>query len=384
VTPQEREVATTAPQVTVPIFATKPQYLALKAEIDAAIAEVLDASMFILGRQGEAFEHEFAAWLGATHAVGVGNGTEAIQLALQACGIGRGDEVITVSHTAVATVVAISATGAQPVFVDVDPATYCLDPGAVEARITPRTRAVVPVHLYGHPADMGPLLEVARRDELVVVEDCAQAHGARYQGRACGTLAHAAAFSFYPTKNLGAYGDAGAVVTNDSEIARTVRLLRNYGWAEGRRYYSSHRGINSRLDELQAAVLRVKLRHLDAGNEARRALAGRYAQALAGLPDLTLPGEQPWAHHVYHLYVIRTARRDALQRHLLARGIGTQVHYPVPAHRQDAYLDLGYAAGSLPQTERLVEEILSLPLYPELTDAQVEQVGTAVREFFGR
>lgn len=372
----------TTPQLSVPIFATKPQYLALKAEIDAAIAEVLDVNFFILGRFLEAFEREFAAWLGAAYVVGVGNGFDAIQLALRACGIGPGDEVITVAHTAVATTVAISATGATPVFVDIDPVTYCMDPAAAEAAITPRTRAIVPVHLYGHPADMGRILDLARRHNLQVIEDAAQAHGARYQGRLCGTLGHAGAFSFYPTKNLGAYGDGGAVVTNEAQVAHTIRLLRNYGWAEGRRYYSALKGVNSRLDELQAAILRVKLRHLDAWNERRRAIAARYAGALAGLPDLVLPREQPGAYHVYHLYVVRTPHRDALQQHLRARGVGTQVHYPVPVHLQEAYQDLGYRPGSLPETERAAAEILSLPLYPELTDAQIEHVCASVREFF--
>jgi dTDP-4-amino-4,6-dideoxygalactose transaminase len=377
-------VATTAPQISVPIFATKPQYQAIKAEIDAAIAEVLEVNFFILGRFLEAFEQEFASWLDVEHAVGVGNGFDAIHLALRACGIGPGDEVITVAHTAVATAVAISAVGARPVFVDIDPQTYCMDPTAAAAAITPRTRAIVPVHLYGHPADMGRLLDLARRHNLVVIEDAAQAHGARYQDRPCGTLGHAGAFSFYPTKNLGAYGDGGAVVTRDPGVARMIRLLRNYGWAEGKRYYSAVKGVNSRLDELQAAILRVKLRHLDAWNERRRAIAARYTEALAGLPELALPREQPWAYHVYHLYVVRTPRRNALQQHLQAYGVGTQVHYPVPVHLQEAYQELGYRPGALPETERAAGEILSLPLYPELTDAQVEHVCAGVRAFFGK
>lgn len=377
-------MATTAPQISVPIFATKPQYLAIKAEIDAAIAEVLEINFFILGRFLEAFEQEFASWLGVEHAVGVGNGFDAIHLALRACGIGPGDEVLTVAHTAVATAVAISAVGARPVFVDIDPETYCMDPAAAATAITPRTRAIVPVHLYGHPAEMGRLLDLARRHNLVVIEDAAQAHGARYQGRPCGTLGHAGAFSFYPTKNLGAYGDGGAVVTRDPDVARMIRLLRNYGWAEGKRYYSAVKGVNSRLDELQAAILRVKLRYLETWNARRRAIAARYAEALADLPDLMLPREQPWAYHVYHLYVVRTPRRDALQQHLQAHGVGTQVHYPVPVHLQEAYQDLGYRPGALPETERAAREILSLPLYPELTDAQVDHVCASVRAFFSQ
>lgn len=378
----------------IPFNLTRPQYLELKAEIDAAVGQVLEDSWFILGKQGTAFEEEFATYLGARHAVGVGSGTAAIHLALWALGVGAGDEVITVAHTAVATAAAIEQSGARPVFVDVDPQTLTLDPAGLEAAVTARTRAVVPVHLYGHPAPMGPILEFARTRGLAVLEDCAQAHGARYEGRLCGTMGQIAAFSFYPTKNVGAYGDGGAVVTDDPALAERVREIREYGWTPARRYVSRVRGTNSRLDEIQAAILRVKLRHLEAGNERRRRLADVYGAALAGLEPLTLPLEMAWGRHVYHLYVVRVAaadgpwneagatRRDALQAFLRRREIGTAIHYPEPVHRQPAYLDLGYDAGTLPETERAAREILSLPLYPELPEADARRVAAAVRDFF--
>ena len=375
---------TTATENPIPVFLTKPQYLQLKPEIDAAIQEVLDTSNFVLGKQLQAFEQEFGAYLGVPHVVGVGSGTEAIHLALRALGVGAGDEVLTVSHTAVATTVAISSTGATPVFVDIDPATYTMDVEQLEAKRTVRTRAIVPVHLYGHPAEMGPLLDFARRHNLLVVEDAAQAHGAAYEGRKCGTMGQATAFSFYPTKNLGAYGDGGAVVTEDPEVARRLTMLRNYGWDPdpSHRYYSLLKGVNSRLDEMQAAILRVKLRHLEEGNEQRRRLAGIYDEHLAGLPGVTRPVEAPWGHHVYHLYVIRAEGRDALQRHLRAQQIGAQIHYPEPVHLQQAYADMGYAKGSLPQTERACQEILTLPMYPELPPEDVVRVARAIRAFY--
>lgn len=371
----------------IPFNLTKPQYLELKVEIDAAIHAALDENIFVLHREVEAFEREFADFLGLAHVVGVGSGTEAIHLALRALGVGAGDEVLTVSHTAVATIVAISSTGAVPVFVDIDPTTYCLDPVQLRGRLSPRTKAIVPVHLYGHPADMDPILAFAREHDLVVVEDCAQAHGAEYRGRKVGTFGHASAFSFYPTKNLGAYGDGGAVATSDGVLAERLSMLRNYGWEPGRRYYSLIRGVNSRLDELQAAILRVKLRHLDDGNSRRRRLAGLYGEWLAGVPGLSLPTEAEWAHHVFHLYVARVqdgaARRDALQAHLRERQIGTQVHYPEAVHQQTAYGDMGFRAGSFPVTERLCGEIVSLPFYPELPDTDAQRVAEEIRRFFG-
>jgi dTDP-4-amino-4,6-dideoxygalactose transaminase len=377
--------ATSGPARAVPVFSSKPQYERYQAEIDGAIREVLAENIFVLWKQVAAFEREFAGYLRAGHVVGVGSGTEAIHLALRALGVGPGDEVITVAHTAVATVVAISATGATPVFVDIDPETFTLDPRQLERARTARTKAIVPVHLYGHPAEMAPLLEFARRYGLLVVEDAAQAHGATYGGALCGTLGHAGAFSFYPTKNLGAYGDGGAIATNDGALAERLVMLRNYGWDPdpARRYYSLIKGVNSRLDEIQAAILRVKLRHLDEGNDERRRLAAAYGELLSGVGAVVLPVERPWARHVYHLYVIRAQGRDALQAHLRARGIGSQVHYPEPVHLQAAYADLGYARGTLPHTERACAEVLSLPMYPELSLEDVRRVATAIREFYG-
>ncbi len=353
----------------VPANDLRPQYATIRAEIDAAIAAVLERGWYVLGPEVEAFEAEFAAYCGAAHGVGVGSGTEALHLALLACGVGPGDEVITVAHTAVPTINAISLTGARPVFVDVDPRTYTMDPAAAAAAITPRTRVLLPVHLYGHPADMAPLRDLARRHGLRLLEDAAQAHGTAYRGARTGTLGDLAAFSFYPTKNLGAYGDGGMVVTDDAALAEQVRLLRNYGQTD--RYHHQIEGLNSRLDELQAAVLRVKLRHLDAWTAARRERAARYT---ATLRRAQAPTEAPWAHHVYHLYVVRVPRRDAVQRALAQAGIGTLIHYPLPAHLQPAYAYLGLGRGSLPTTERLADEILSLPLYPELPLEQVDEV----------
>ncbi len=366
----------------IPVFDLTRQYAGLKEEIDAAIGRVLARGRFILGEEVATFEEEFAAACGVACAVGVASGTDALHLALRACGIGPGDEVITVSHTAVATVAAIELAGARPVLVDVDPRRYTMDPARVEERITPRTRAILPVHLYGCPADLAPLLEMARRYGLLLIEDCAQAHGARYRGRPVGSWGEIAAFSFYPTKNLGAFGDGGAVVTNDPALAERVRLLREYGWA--RRYISHLRGTNSRLDELQAAVLRVKLRYLESWNARRREIAALYRELLSeGVArwGLVLPEEPPDARHVYHLYVVRHPRRDALQAFLSERGIGTLIHYPVPVHLQPAYADLGHGEGSLPVTETLAREVLSLPMYPELTDGEVRAVAGGILQF---
>ncbi len=366
------------PKVRVPPLDLKRQYASIKGEIDAAVSRVLEGGWYILGEEVAAFEREFAAYCGVAHAVGVGSGTDALHLALAACGVGAGDEVITVPHTAVATVTAIELAGARPVLVDIDPARYTLDPELLEAAITPRTRAVIPVHLYGCPADLDPIMEVARAHGLTVVEDCAQAHGAEYSGRRVGSWGHIAAFSFYPTKNLGACGDGGLVATNDPELAERARLLRQYGWQE--RYVSSLKGLNSRLDELQAAILRVKLRHLDAWNERRRVLAGLYNERLMG-GGVVVPREPESARHVYHLYVVRHPRRDALRAFLRQRGIGSSIHYPVPVHLQPAYYDLARGAGSLPAAEAAAREVLSLPLYPELDGQELETVADAVLAF---
>jgi dTDP-3-amino-3,4,6-trideoxy-alpha-D-glucose transaminase len=356
------------------------QYAAIADEINTAIARVLQRGHFILGEEVAAFEQEFAAACGAAYAVAVGSGTEALHLALVSCGIGPGDEVITVSHTAVATVAAVEMAGARPVLVDVEPLRYTMDPAGLEERITSRTRAILPVHLYGCPADLAPVLEIARRHNLIVIEDCAQAHGALYQGHPVGSWGHIAAFSFYPTKNLGAYGDGGAIVTSDPSLAERARLLREYGWAE--RYISHIKGVNSRLDELQAAILRVKLRYLERWNKRRRQIAHLYTARLAGSdPALVLPLEPQKARHVYHLYVVRHPQRDALRAFLRERDIGTLVHYPVPVHLQPAYADLEYKEGSLPVTETVAREVLSLPMYPELSDDEVLTVADAVLSF---
>ena len=364
---------------TIPLVDLKAAYERLRPEIDAAAARVMAGGWYILGPEVAAFEAEFVAYLGVAHSVGVASGTDALLLALRALGVGPGDEVITVAHTAVATVAAIALSGATPRFVDIDPATYTLDAAQLAAAITPRTRAIVPVHLYGAPADMEAILAVARAHGLLVVEDCAQAHGALSRGQRAGTLGDAAAFSFYPTKNLGALGDGGAVVTNRADVAERLRLLRQYGWRE--RYVSDVAGYNSRLDELQAAILRVRLRHLDADNDARRRLAARYDAALDGLP-VARPCVRPADRAVYHLYVIAAGDRDALAAHLAARGIGTGVHYPVPVHLQPAYAALGAGPGSLPVTEAAAARILSLPMHPDLSPADVDAVAAAVRAFY--
>jgi dTDP-3-amino-3,4,6-trideoxy-alpha-D-glucose transaminase len=362
--------------VDIPFNDLKPGTRAIRAELNAAIAEVLDSARYLLGEQGEAFEREFGTWLGVAYAVGVSSGTEAIRLALLALGVGEGDEVVTVANAGVPTVAAIVGAGARPIFVDVDPETHGMKPADLEQSVGPRTRAILPVHLYGHPADMDPILAIARNRGLAVLEDCAQAHGARYKGRLVGTLGDAAAFSFYPTKNLGAFGDAGLVATADARVAEQLRLLRNYGWRAP--YVSERYALSSRLDELQAAVLRVKLHHLEEANQARRERSAWYAVALEGTP-LTLPLESPWAQHAYYLYVARSHNRDTLRDDLARQGVGTSVHYPVPVHLQEPYRAYGGGPGSLPITERLAGEVVSLPLYPELSRQHVERVAATVR-----
>jgi len=358
----------------IPVVDLRAEYTAVKGEIDAAVQRVLESGWYILGEEVAAFESEFAAWCGVAGAVGVGNGTDALHIALRACGVGAGDEVITVAHTAVATAAAIALTGATPVFVDIDPATYTLDPAQLAAAITPRTKAVIPVHLYGHPADLGRILSIARAAGLRVIEDCAQAHGAEWQGQKVGSYGDLACFSFYPTKNLGALGDGGAVVGSDPALLDRVRLLREYGWPPHNRYVSEIEGMNSRLDEMQAAILRVKLAHLDGWNEHRRDLAGVYA---AGLPDSVVkPVERAGCRHVYHLYVVRSADRDSLREKLRAAGVATGIHYPIPVHQQAAYAHL--APVSLPVTEQAAGGILSLPMHSTLTVEQIERVCEAV------
>jgi dTDP-4-amino-4,6-dideoxygalactose transaminase len=355
----------------------KAQYLSYKREIDAAISRVLDNGWYILGEEVRAFEKEFANYIGVSNGIGVGSGTEAIHLALVACGIGRGDEVITVSHTATATVSAIELAGATPVFVDIEPYFYTLDPAKLEAAITSRTRAIIPVHIYGQPADMDLIWEVAKMHNLRIIEDCAQAHGATYKGKRVGSMGDIGCFSFYPTKNLGAIGDGGMVVSNNQELAEKARLLREYGWTE--RHVSQFAGWNTRLDEVQAAILRVKLKHLDEDNLKRVHLAEMYNRELS-TTNLSLPRQREDSTHVYHLYVIRSPKRDELLAFLREKGIGGLIHYPVPVHLQPAYKRLhGY--DKLPETERIAQEIISLPIYPELSEYDLHTVVKAVKEF---
>lgn len=356
----------------------RAQYEAHRTAIDDAVRRVLESGRYVLGEEVRAFEREFASYLDVRHAVGVGSGTEALHLALVACGIGAGDEVITVAHTAVATIAAIELAGATPVFVDIEPDYFTLDPNQLENAITSRTKAIIPIHLYGQPADLGRISTVAQRYGLRVIEDCAQAHGAMYRERRVGAYGDLACFSFYPTKNLGAIGDGGAVVTNDPELADRVRCLREYGWVE--RNVSTIRGWNSRLDELQAAILRVKLQLLDVDNDQRRRIATLYDELLSD-SDLILPQRRGDATHVFHLYVVRSADRDDLLARLREHGVGAMVHYPVPVHLQPAYAGRIPGSNNLPNTERIAGEILSLPIYPELTDAEVYKVVAACEKY---
>lgn len=365
----------------VPFVDLKVQYESLRPEMDTAIQSVLDRTAYIMGPEVTAFEKAFAEYVGVKHAMGVGSGTDALRLALEAVGIGPGDEVITVPDTYIATCEAITHVGADIRFVEVDPRTYNMDPEQLEAAITPRTRAIMPVHLYGQPADMDPIMAVAERHGLTVIEDAAQAHGARYKERMAGSLGHIACFSFYPGKNLGAYGDAGAVVTNNDEVAERVRMLRNHG--QKVKYEHLIVGHCHRMDNLQAAVLGVKLPHIDAWNAGRRSRAAVYDECLANVPGVVTPHCAPDNEHVYHLYVIRVTdgRRDALQTYLNEAGVSTGLHYPIPVHLQDAYADMNIERGAFPITERLAEQGLSLPMFPELDDAQAVYVAEKIREF---
>jgi dTDP-3-amino-3,4,6-trideoxy-alpha-D-glucose transaminase len=345
-------------------------------EIDAAVRRALDSGWFVLGREVEAFEREFAAWVGVRHCIGVGNGTDAIEIALRALNVGAGDDVITVSHTATFTAIGIAGAGARPVFVDVDAHSYAMDPRAAGRAVTKQTKAIVPVHLYGEPADL-EAIERETGGSLAIIEDAAQAHGAMLRGKRVGSIGKLACFSFYPSKNLGAFGDGGAVTTNDDGLAERVRQIRNGGQAD--RYRHEVLGVNSRLDELQAAILRAQLPHLDAMNARRREIAARYRHGLAGLSGLELPRAEPSdMSFVFHLYVVRSQRRDALREALARLGIAAQVHYPIPAHRQPAFAEPGGPV-SLPVTERFCQEVLSLPMYPSLGNAEVDEVIAAVR-----
>jgi dTDP-4-amino-4,6-dideoxygalactose transaminase len=370
--------------VAIPQTDPRAGYLAQRIAIDAAIARVLDGGVYVLGREVEVFEAAFADFVGVAHAIGVASGTDAIEIALRACGIGSGDLVFSVSHTAVATIAAIERAGATPVLVDVEPGTYTMAPGellrALQSPLAGRPAAVLPVHIYGQPAELSALTEIARIHGLRLIEDCAQSHGALYRGRAVGTFGDIACFSFYPTKNLGALGDGGMVVTNDPALAAALREIREYGWRE--RYVSARAGINSRLDPIQAAILGVKLRSLEADNARRQVAADRYDKGLTGLP-LALPASRPQATHVFHQYVIRLAERDALRAALQAAGIGSGIHYPVPVHQQPAYSGrLACGPSGLGVTERAAPQILSLPIYPQISDEAVDRVIAEIRSFF--
>ena len=355
------------------------QYQTIKSEIDEAVAHVLASSQYVLGAEVNAFEEEFAAYCQAEQGIAVNSGTSALHLALLAAGIGPGDEVITIPFTFVATVSAIDYTGARAVFVDIDPVSYTMDVSQIEQAITERTRAIMPVHLYGQMADMDPIMEIARHHNLIVIEDAAQAHGAEYKGRRAGSIGDIGCFSFYPGKNLGAYGEGGAVVTNNPEYAHKIRVLRDWGAEE--KYYHKYKGYNYRMDGIQGAILRVKLRHLEAWTEARRAHAVRYRELL-GAAGLQAPTEMPERRHVYHVYAVRVQDREAVQRALNAQEIQSGIHYPVPVHLQEAHRDLGYKAGDFPCSEQVSKEVLSLPMYPELPEDAPRQVVEALTRIF--
>jgi dTDP-4-amino-4,6-dideoxygalactose transaminase len=359
----------------IPFVDLKAQYASIKPEVDAAIGRVLENCEFTLGSEVAAFEKEFATYCQTQNAIGVNSGTSALHLALLAAGVGPGDEVITVPFTFVATVSAIWYTGAKPVLVDIDPRSFTMDPAAIEAAITPRTKAIIPVHLYGQPADMDPIMAIAQRRGLMVVEDAAQAHGAEYKGRRTGGLGDLGCFSFYPGKNLGAYGEGGMVVTSNARHARKIRMLRD--WGAERKYHHVLKGYNYRLEGIQGAVLRVKLRHLERWTAARRAAAAQYNWRF-GESGVCSPQEMPYARHVYHVYAIRTRQRTAWQHALRAQGIHTGIHYPIPVHLLPAFSDLGYRRGAFPHAERASREVLSLPMYPELTASQCAEVSKAV------
>ncbi|MFX1521794.1 MAG: DegT/DnrJ/EryC1/StrS family aminotransferase [Promethearchaeota archaeon] len=355
----------------IPLFDFKKEYSAISDEVLQAIQRVLRSGWFILGEETEQFEKEFAEYVGASFGIGVNSGSDAVYLALRALGISEGDEVITVAHTMISTVDAIARNGARPVFVDIDPETYVMNVQEVQNKISSRTRAILPVHLYGHPVDMHPLLEIADKHDFFVIEDACQAHGSEYRGARVGSLGHVGCFSFYPTKNLGAYGDGGMLVTDNEELATKLRKLRNYG--QSKKYYYDLVGVNSRLDEIQAAVLRRKMSRLDEWNERRRRIAELYRKFLVDT-DIVTPVEKDYAKHVYHLYVIRHKERDFFQQHLLENEIQTLIHYPVPVHRQKPYL----IEENLPVTEKTCKSILSLPMNPWLSDAEIEKVATCL------
>jgi dTDP-4-amino-4,6-dideoxygalactose transaminase len=362
----------------IPFVDLRAQYLSIKAEIDAAVLGVLDSTQFILGERVAAFERLFAPYCGTQHAIGTSSGTSALHLALLAAGVGPGDEVITTPHTFIASASAIDYCGAVPVFVDIDPTTFTIDPNLIEPAITPRTKAILPIHLYGRVADMDPIMEIARRHGLLVVEDACQAHGAEYKGRRAGSIGDLGCFSFYPGKNLGAYGEGGAVTTNDDAHARTVRTLRD--WGAERRYHHDLKGFNYRLEGVQGAVLGVKMSYIEGWTDARRELARRYDAGLASA-GVSTPAPDGHGRHVYHVYAIRHRDRSGLQAFLAERGIGTNIHYPIPVHLQKAFAELGHGPGAFPHAEAAASEVLSLPMYPELPHDQQDQVIGAIIDF---
>lgn len=363
----------------IPFLDLKVQYRQIAAELKPVIEEIMSNGAFIGGPQVAAFEEEFAAFCGVRHCVGLSSGTDALRLSLMAAGIGPGDEVITVPHTFIATTEAITQAGARPVFVDIDPETGCIDTRQIPNRITSKTRAIVPVHLYGQTADMDPILEIARRHKLAVVEDACQAHGAGYKGRKAGSMGIAGCFSFYPGKNLGAFGDAGAVVTDDEKLAQTIRMLREHG--QSRKYVHDMEGYTGRLDAIQAAVLRIKLKHLAEWNQARRAHAALYTRLLSNIPGVTVIKEAEFAQSVYHLFVILVDDRNGLQAFLAEKGVGTGLHYPLPLHLQKAYAAMGFRKGDFPVSEHTAEHLISLPMFAELTPDQVGYVVECIKEY---
>jgi dTDP-4-amino-4,6-dideoxygalactose transaminase len=363
----------------IPFLDLKTQYQAIRSEILEAVTATLDSGTFVLGPEVAAFEEAFAPYAGASHVIGVNSGTAALQLALVVAGVGPGDEVITVPHTFVATVAAILYLGARPVLVDVDPASYTLDPRRLEAAIGARTKAIIPVHLYGQPADMDPIMEIARRRGLIVVEDAAQAHGAEYKGKRCGGIGDLAAFSFYPGKNLGAYGEGGAITTNREDFARTLRMLRD--WGQEAKYQHTLLGYNARLESVQASVLRVKMRYIDRWTAARRSIAERYDRGLADLGHVQPPAFDPHRHHVFHIYAVRVRDRHGFMAFLAGEGVGTAIHYPFAVHTLEGYRTLGYRSGDFPVAEQVAAEVVSLPMFPEMTDEMVGTVIAAVRKY---
>ena len=365
----------------IPFVDLKAQYDSIKDEIDNTIQNVINNTSFIMGEELKKFEEEFAWFCDVKYAIGVANGSDALILALRACGIGKGDEVITVPHTFISTAEAISNVGGKVVFVDIEPKTYTIDVSEIEEKINKKTKAIIPVHLYGQPADMDPIMELARKYNLKVIEDAAQAHGAEYKGEKVGSIGDVGCFSFYPGKNLGAYGDAGMVITNNERIAEKIKLLRNHGRIS-KKYEHDIEGYSSRLDNLQAAILRVKLRHLNKWNDMRRKNAKRYNKLLSEMDDIIVPYEADYSKHVYHLYVIRAEGRDKLRGELKSKGIATGIHYPIPLHLQPAYIYLGHKRGDFPVTEKASQEILSLPMFAELSEDQIVEIVKLIRNYY--